>query len=151
MAAGGQVAAELAAWTARRPPATLRDHVLAMAEVPRQPVDVTAYAWDEVIPGLFLHTLRDDPERGIRIVLVWAKPGVRVPPHRHLGDEDILVLQGGVRDHRATYGPGEICRSRTGSEHTEEALPGEQGEDCICYVVYFGGHEFLDDWHPPAA
>jgi putative transcriptional regulator len=77
----------------------------------------------------------------MRGVLVWGRPGTRTIAHRHLGDELILVLQGRLQDGRGTYGPGEICRSRTGSSHVEEVLP---GEDCICYVVYYGGHEPLD-------
>jgi putative transcriptional regulator len=120
------------------PARVLREHVLEMAEAPQMPVDLTAYAWDEPIPGIKMHTLREDPERGIRTVLVWASPGARVPPHRHLGDEEILILQGFLRDHRGVYGPGDICRSRTGFVHSEEV---PSGEDCICYVVYHGGHE----------
>jgi hypothetical protein len=45
-----------------------------------------------------------------------------------------------LRDDRGSYRVGEICRSRTGSAHVEEVLP---GEDCICYVVYYGGHEAI--------
>jgi len=116
----------------------LRSHVLEMAEAPQMPVDLAAYEWREDIPGIKMCTLKEDPGRGIRTVLVWARPGARVPSHRHLGDEEILVLQGSLRDHRGVYGPGDICRSRTGFVHSEEVMP---AGDCICYVVYHGGHE----------
>jgi putative transcriptional regulator len=76
----------------------------------------------------------------MRGCLVWARPGTRTIAHRHLGDEVILVLQGALRDEKGTYEAGQICRSRTGSSHVEEVLP---GEDCICYVVYYGGHEAI--------
>ena len=99
-----------------------------------------AYSWEELAPGIRIHEMRSDPERNMRACLVWAKPPARTPPHRHLGDEVILVLQGSMRDDRGTYGPGQICRSRAGSSHTEEVVP---GEDCFCYVVYYGGHELL--------
>lgn len=124
------------------PPEGLREHVLEMAEAPRPPVDLESYAWEEPIPGVRMHTLREDAARGIRTVLVWARPGAVVPSHRHLGDEEILVLQGALRDHRGRYGPGEICRSRTGFVHSEEVLP--EG-DCVCFVVYHGGHEAVGD------
>jgi anti-sigma factor ChrR (cupin superfamily) len=45
---------------------------------------------------------------------------------------------GGLRDDQGAYHAGQVCRSRTGSSHVEEALP---GDDCFCYVVYYGGHE----------
>ena len=58
----------------------------------------------------------------------------------NFGDEEILVLQGGLRDERGQYGPGDIIRSETGSIHSERALP---GEDCYCFVIYRGEHEFV--------
>lgn len=137
-AALGRVTASLA-----MPPADprLRDQVLDLALAPELPLDLASYAWQEVVPGVRLHVLKEEPARGMRACLVWAKPGARHPRHRHLGDENILVLQGAIRDERGSYGPGQICRSRPGSKHTEEALP---GDDCICYVVYYGELERLE-------
>lgn len=124
------------------PPApALRQRVLDLADAPRLPVDLTAYAWDEVVPGVRVHTVREDASRGFRAVLVWARPGSRYPRHRHLGDEEILVLSGRLRDHRGSYGPGDVCRSVKGSDHSEQA---EGPDDCICYVVYHGEHEMLE-------
>jgi anti-sigma factor ChrR (cupin superfamily) len=126
-----------AAWVV--PPAPeLRTHVLELAEAPQAPVSLGAYSWDEVLPGIRMHVLKDDPARGLRTVLVWGKPGARYPSHRHLGDEEILVLEGELRDHRGVYGPGSICRSRAGSVHSEEVVG---SVDCVCFVVYHGGHE----------
>jgi putative transcriptional regulator len=118
----------------------LRGELLDLVDAPPLPIDPAAYAWEDLAPGIRVHEVRKDPARNLRVCLVWAKPGAKTPPHRHLGDEVILVLQGGLRDDRGSYGPGQICRSRTGSSHTEEVLP---GEDCYCYVVYYGGHELL--------
>jgi anti-sigma factor ChrR (cupin superfamily) len=113
----------------------LRRQTLDLAEAPAMPIDVSAYTWDEVVPGVRVHVMKDDPERGMRACLVWADPGAVHPRHRHTGDEVILVLQGGIKDENGSYGPGEICRSRPGSVHSEQALP---GEECICYVLYHG-------------
>jgi anti-sigma factor ChrR (cupin superfamily) len=123
------------------PATSLRQRILDMADAPVLPIDPRAYAWEELAPGVRLHTVREDPSRSFRSVLVWASPGARYPRHRHLGDEEILVLAGRLRDDRGSYGPGEICRSAAGSEHSE-AVDGS--EDCICYVVYHGGHEMLE-------
>jgi putative transcriptional regulator len=119
----------------------LRGRVLDLLDAPTLPLDLDAYSWEEPVPGVRLCTLSEDAARGVRKVLVWAKPGARYPRHRHLGDEDILVLAGRLRDERASYGPGDICRSETGTDHSEEV---EGDEDCLCFVVYRGSHEMLD-------
>jgi len=124
------------------PAPTLRQRILDMTEAPALPIDPAAYSWEDLAPGVRFHTVKEDPSRQFRAVLVWARPGARYPRHRHLGDEEILVLSGRLRDHRASYGPGEICRSVAGSIHSEEV---DGPDDCICYVVYHGEHEMLAD------
>src|SRR5262245_25914352 len=116
----------------------VREQLLDLCEAPPLPWDLESRSWIEAAPGVRLSVFREDPERGVRACLVWARPGARHPVHRHLGDELLLVLQGALRDERGTYGPGQICRSLTGSIHSEEALP---GEDCLCFAVYYGGIE----------
>ncbi len=119
---------------------TVREQLLDLAEAPRWPFDLSALAWEEAGPGVRIHTLKEEPERGVRKCLVWAQPGARNPSHRHGGDECILVLKGVLRDERGDYRAGELCRSREGSIHSEQVVP---GEDCVCYVVYYGPLEFL--------
>jgi hypothetical protein len=116
----------------------LRQELLDLAETPRLPLDTSAYAWEEPFPGMRICEVRSDPSRLMRGCVVWAKPGACTAPHRHLGDEVILVLSGALRDERGSYHAGQICRSREGSAHVEEVMP---GDDCFCYVVYYGGHE----------
>ena len=118
----------------------LRQEMLDLLDAPRLPIDPLAHVWTEVAPGIRIVLMRADPTRNMRRCLVWAQPGAKTRAHRHLGDEVILVLQGGLRDERGSYHAGQICRSREGSSHTEEVLP---GEDCFCYVVYYGDHELL--------
>jgi anti-sigma factor ChrR (cupin superfamily) len=122
------------------PAASVRAQLLDLAEAPNWPLDLGAIAWQEIGPGIRIHTLKEEPERGVRKCLVWAEPGAKNPSHRHGGDECILVLKGGLRDERGDYHAGELCRSREGSVHCEEVLP---GEDCVCYVVYYGPLEFV--------
>jgi putative transcriptional regulator len=122
------------------PDAIVREQLLDLADAPRGPIDTSRYSWDVVAPGVRVATLKEDPSRDLRACLVWADPGARHPAHRHRGDEVILVLQGALRDERREYGPGSVCRSRPGSVHSEEAMP---GETCFCYVVYYGALEML--------
>lgn len=121
------------------PPAPPRDalraQLLDLAEAPRWPIDLESIQWDEWMPGVRGHVLKDEAERGVRKCLIWAQPGAKSPTHRHGGDECILVLKGALKDERGEYYAGELCRSREGSVHTEEVV---SGEDCVCYVVYYG-------------
>ena len=124
------------------PASTLRQHVLELTDAPRTAIDTSLYTWEEPVPGIRMTTLFEDPARNLRKVLVWARPGARYPSHRHLGDEEILVLQGALGDARGVYRAGDICRSRTGSVHSEHVVG---DEDCFCFVVYHGGHESVPE------
>jgi len=123
------------------PAPRVRRELLDLAEAPALPLDVASIPWEELAPGVRFHVHREDPDRGVRGCLVLAAPGSRHPLHRHQGAENILVLQGRLRDERGEYGPGEICRSAAGSVHSEEVV---EGEDCLCYVVYYGDLEMLE-------
>jgi anti-sigma factor ChrR (cupin superfamily) len=132
--------ARLGAGGCVEPPAELKVQLLDLARAPALPLDLGAFTWEEIAPGVRLHVMTEDPVRGVRGCLVWAAGGARHPTHRHHGAENILVLKGAIRDERGVYGPGQVCRSGPGSVHAEEALP---GEDCVCYVVYYGELEVL--------
>jgi len=119
----------------------VREQLLDLADAPALPIDISAIPWEELAPGVRYHVRREDPSRGVRGCLILAEPGSRHPRHRHAGAENILVLKGALRDERGAYGPGEICRSAAGSVHSEEVV---SGEDCLCYVVYYGDLEMLE-------
>ena len=118
----------------------VREMLLDLADAPAPPIDLASYEWSEVAPGIKLAVLREDAARGTRSCLAWGRAGARTPRHIHRGDENILVLEGRLRDERGSYGPGEVCHSATDSIHSEEVV-----EDCLCYVVYYGALEMLED------
>jgi quercetin dioxygenase-like cupin family protein len=122
------------------PSPTLREQVLDLAHVSSLG-DWKSHPMVEGPPGVFMYLHRQDPSRNMRACLVRVRPGVTIARHRHDADEVIFVLQGALRDERGRYGPGEICRSLPGSVHSEEALP---GEDCVCYVLYYGENHPLE-------
>ncbi len=119
------------------PAANARERLLRLARAPRSLAELPPGPWDEWAPGLRARVVEEEPT-GVRSVLVRGLPGVVVPRHRHLGDEDILVLRGALRDGRAVYRPGDLCHSAPGSVHSEEVVG---DEECVCFVVYYGGHE----------
>jgi anti-sigma factor ChrR (cupin superfamily) len=129
-------AAALAGASPVAPPMAVRDQVLAFADAPRGEVDTSQYTWREIAPGFRVHDLRDDPERGIRTLLIWADAGATNVRHRHLGEEHILVLKGTLKDDRGIYRAGEMCHSRPGEVHAE-ATTAE--EECVCFAIYQDG------------
>jgi hypothetical protein len=126
--------AALAALGPKVPPASVtREWVLDFAKAPRVPLDLEACAWDEIVPGVRLHSFCDDDERFVRSQLMWTSPGATRPAHSHLGEEAILVLQGGLIVSGSEYGSGDIVRVRAGWLHNEQST--KQG-DCVCFVVH---------------
>lgn len=121
------------------PDPALRAQLLDLAEMPSLPVDPARYRWFEPVPGIRIAIVKEDAQRGLRACLAIGKAGARHPRHRHGGDELIYVLEGVLRDERGSYGPGALCRSRTGDVHSEEVV-----EDCLCYIVYYGELEMLE-------
>ncbi len=111
----------------------LRSKVMDFTWMPQGPVNLRAYQWDEIVPGVRVHLLRNDLQRGVVAKLMWASPGAERPGHRHVGDEEILILEGGLSVGDASFASGDICRVGAGSMHTERAL--SDGE-CVCYVVH---------------
>jgi anti-sigma factor ChrR (cupin superfamily) len=103
--------------------------------VPRsQYVSVAARAWDERRPGVHWKVLHEDGD--CRTVLVRYDPGAVIPRHRHLGDEQIFVLEGSVSDDTGTCAAGDYARRPPGSVHTVRSAGG-----ALVLAVMTGGTE----------
>ena len=64
--------------------------------------------------------------------------GEAFPEHEHLGDEEMVILQGfAVVDDGRVYGPGETIVMKTGSSHGFTALPG--AADLVYFAVVHEG------------
>ena len=112
-------------------------------------------------PGISWHSLdlnAGEPEAaGLRkakdaVVLIRMAPGRGYPPHRHLGSEDVLILQGGYADELGEHLAGTFLRYAAGSAHSPVACgdPGlpESAENpaCILFAIARGGvQELLED------
>ena len=93
-------------------------------------------------PGIYVKVLWTDEKSGDAAVLVRMDPGCEYPRHRHVGDEEVLVLQGGFRDERGEYRSGEFHRFAAGSIHAPVALEDEL--PCVLFAVARGGIELFD-------
>ena len=74
--------------------------------------------WVERRPGVFWKVLWENPEAGHKALLVRYAPGAVVPRHRHIGDEQIYVLEGTVVDDTGACTAGEYARRPPGCLHT---------------------------------
>jgi anti-sigma factor ChrR (cupin superfamily) len=97
--------------------------------------------------GIFVKVLWSDERSGDAAVLVRMDPGCEYPRHRHVGDEEVLVLQGGFRDESGEYAAGAFHRFAAGSVHAPVAFDGD--EACVLFALAHSGIEILDRAGPP--
>lgn len=74
--------------------------------------------WVERRPGVFWKVLWEDADGRHKAILVRYAPGAVVPRHRHLGDEQIYVLEGSVVDDAGACTAGNYARRPPGCVHT---------------------------------
>lgn len=72
--------------------------------------------WLERRPGVHWKMLWEEGDR--RAVLIRYEAGAVIPRHRHLGDEQIFVLEGSVSDDTGTVTTGNYARRPPGCVHT---------------------------------
>ena len=92
--------------------------------------------------GIHLHVLRRDETDGSATVLIRMEPGCAYPAHRHVGLEEVFVLQGGYRDDRGEHRAGDYVINEAGSAHHPIALE-ETDEDCVMLAVAHRGIEII--------
>jgi anti-sigma factor ChrR (cupin superfamily) len=101
-------------------------------------VRVAARAWDRRRPGVHWKVLHEEGDR--RTVLVRYDPGAVIPRHRHLGDEQIFVLEGSVTDDTGTCVAGDFARRPPGCVHAVRSAQG-----ALVLAVMSGGTEPVPD------
>ena len=78
-------------------------------------VDAAARPWTERRPGVSWKVLWEEGEH--KALLVRYAPGATIPRHRHLGDEQVFVLEGSVSDDTGTCTAGNYVRRPPGCVH----------------------------------
>jgi quercetin dioxygenase-like cupin family protein len=94
-------------------------------------------------PSLIMHLKGGPRAAHANCGFVKLAAGASFPLHRHLGDEHVLVLQGGFEDSDgATLHRGDEAFKPAGSEHRFTALP---GVDLVYLVVLEEGIDLPSD------
>jgi anti-sigma factor ChrR (cupin superfamily) len=97
-------------------------------------VSVGARDWDQRRPGVYWKVLREDGDR--KTVLVRYDRGAMIPRHRHLGDEEIFVIEGSVSDDTGTCKAGDYARRPPGCVHAVRSAEG-----ALVLAIMTGGTE----------
>jgi anti-sigma factor ChrR (cupin superfamily) len=87
-------------------------------------VDVSTLPWTERRSGVFWKMLWEDPDGLHKAILMRYEPGATIPRHRHVGDEQIFVLQGSVSDDTGTCTAGNYARRPPGCVHSVRSETG---------------------------
>jgi anti-sigma factor ChrR (cupin superfamily) len=74
--------------------------------------------WVERRPGVFWKVLWQAEDGRRKTILMRYEPGATIPRHRHLGDEQIFVLEGSVSDDTGECTAGNYARRPPGCVHT---------------------------------
>jgi anti-sigma factor ChrR (cupin superfamily) len=81
-------------------------------------VRTTALPWQPAKrKGIWEKSLLHDPVRHRSTRLIRMEPGAEIPAHRHLGEEETLVLEGTGELGGFAFGPGDYQRADSGSLH----------------------------------
>jgi len=98
--------------------------------------------WRPRLPGLSEHVIAEASAgngHAIRVSLLKAKPGLKIPEHTHKGDEATLVLCGAMEDGGVVYRRGDVALSDDKHDHQPKIL--NEGV-CVCLIVLTGGLRF---------
>ena len=107
-------------------------------------VSVAGRAWDQRRPGVHWKVLREAGDR--KTVLVRYDRGAVIPRHRHLGDEEIFVIEGSVTDDTGTCKAGDYARRPPGCVHTVRSADG-----ALVLAIMTGGTEPIPETAVPSA
>jgi anti-sigma factor ChrR (cupin superfamily) len=80
--------------------------------------------WTEPRPGVFWKVLWEAPTGYPKAVLMRYAPGATIPRHRHVGDEQIFVLEGSVADETGVCTKGNYARRPPGVVHSIKSPEG---------------------------
>ena len=81
-------------------------------------------------------------DAGVRVFMLKAAPGTKLPRHRHTGTEWTCVFEGAFTHALGRYGAGDFDEADESVEH-DPVVDAEHG--CVCLVA-LQGHIELQGW-----
>jgi anti-sigma factor ChrR (cupin superfamily) len=100
--------------------------------------------WKEVAPGISCKLLATDREKNRVSMLVRLAPGTDYPPHRHVGVEELYMLQGELIVDDERFSPGDYRRGEAGA--VDHRIWSETGCTCVLLTSF---HDVILPGSPP--
>lgn len=98
--------------------------------------------WRRIGRGIEWRSVDVASDDALRVFMLRARPGTRLPRHRHRGDEWTCVFEGAFRHQHGRFGPGDFDEADESVEHHPTV---EEGVPCICLVALDRGIT-LEGW-----
>jgi putative transcriptional regulator len=95
--------------------------------------------WRRIGGGVWWRSIDVSANDDVRVFMLKANPGTRLPHHRHSGSEWTCVIEGAFRHDLGRYGPGDFDEADDSVEHKPFI---EDGPPCVCLVALQGRIEF---------
>jgi anti-sigma factor, putative, ChrR family len=92
--------------------------------------------WRWIGPGVRFSKVEVPEDPTSNVILLWVKPGTRLPEHGHGGTEFTQILHGSYFDGIARYRAGDMQEAGEDLEH--QPVVDADGE-CICLAAVVGG------------
>jgi anti-sigma factor ChrR (cupin superfamily) len=113
----------------------LRLHALFQDSKWQQTLD-----WSPFFERVDIHRLYQTGSGGPSAALIRFHPGGRVPLHRHIGYEHIVVLEGEQTDESGPAAKGAVIINAPGTSHSVSSQSG-----CIVLAIYNNPVRFLEE------
>lgn len=91
--------------------------------------------WRWVGPGVRQRSVSVPEVSNIKVFMLKAAPGTKLPYHKHTGYEWTCVLEGAFEHQFGRYGPGDFDEADETMEHKPTVC---DGDPCICIVALQG-------------
>jgi anti-sigma factor ChrR (cupin superfamily) len=83
-----------------------------------QLIRLNEIAWVDALPGIRQKPILSDKETHRRVALARFEPGAKLPPHRHVGDEIVFVIEGSNADESGELAAGNLSYRPNGCTHS---------------------------------
>lgn len=103
------------------------------------PAPLALYApgsWRSIGSGVQLRSIAVPSQDNVKVFMLRAGPGTRLPHHKHTGTEWTCILEGAYRHDLGRYGAGDFDEADETIEHKPVV---ENDGPCVCLVALEGG------------
>ena len=109
------------------------------------PAPLSRYAvgpWRWIGRGVQWRPVEVASDEGVRVFMLKAAPGTKLPRHRHTGTEWTCVFEGAFTHALGRYGSGDFDEADESVEHDPVV---DAADGCVCLVA-LQGHIELQSW-----